>query len=274
MNKVLTSFLLFLICGSLNAQELGPLDLVEKVFTDKKFAKRTSRYSTGEYKGHPNAMDLARNTNLDFRLLSKTENTALINITIVDSLGNGIDTYAHLRKGDKNWEIEAFRALAMTGILERLKSEFEKMTEKQIDSLIKTDKENFKSRKDFDRGFKNIRLTLALDDSIIKHFEANKEKFEKIRNELLDVEIKEDEKSYRKINLGEKIKSDYKELLLTSISTSYYCDNCFEFVIGGMIDNTVGYLYISDGQTIPKTNPSRLIMLREIGNGWYIFKTT
>ena len=81
-------------------------------------------------------------------------------------------------------------------------------------------------------------------------------------------------KKFRRIDLGKKLKSDYKSLLINHISTRYNCENCFEFIIGGMIDNTVGYIYISKGQSIPKMNPSRLIMLREIGDGWYIFKTT
>jgi len=273
MNKLFTSLFLILICGILNAQEFQPLELVEKVFTDKKFSKRTAKFSTGEYKGRPNANGLGEKTNLNFRLLSQSENLAVVNITIIDSLGNGIDTYAHLKKV-KKWKIEAFRALAMTGILEQLKSEFEKMTEQQIDSLIKTDEEAFKSKEDFMREFENIKLTLALDDTIIEHFEKNKEKFEQLNNKLLNIKIEEDEQSYRKINLGRKIQSDYRELLIHSISPRYKCDNCFEYVIGGMIDNTVGYMYIPNGQTLPKMNPSRLIMLREIGNGWYLFKTT
>jgi len=273
MNELLTSLFLILFCGFLNAQELQPLKLVEKVFTDKKFVQKTSKFSTGEYKGHPNVNDLGENTNLKFRLLNQSENSAVVNITIVDNLGNGIDTYAHLKK-DKKWKIGAFRALAMTGILYQIKTEFEKMTEQQIDSLIKTDTENFKSRKDFDIEFENIKLTLDLDDTIIEHFKKNERKFEQLRTELLNIEINEDEQTYRKIDLGEKINFDYKELLLSSISTSNYCDNCFEFVIGGMIDNTVGYLFIPNGQSIPKMSPNRLILLREIGNGWYIFKTT
>lgn len=273
MNRVLTLLFLITTCGLSNAQELEPLELVQKVFTDKKFAKRTGRYSTGEYKGHPNVNDLSSNIKLNFRILDKSENTAVVNITILDSLGKGIDTYTHLKK-DKKWKINAFRALAMTEILEQLKSEFEKMTEEQIDSLVRTDKANFKSKRDFQIQLENINLTLGLDDTIIQHFQDNKEKFEQVRKELLSVKIDKEEKSYKKINLGEKIKSDYKELLLTSISTSYNCENCYEFVIGGMIDNIVGYFYIPEGQIIPKMNPSRLIMLREIGNGWYIFKTT
>jgi hypothetical protein len=272
MRKFLATLILLTICGIVNAQILEPLELVQKVFTDKKFAKKTNKYSTGEYKGHPNANDLSAKTSLNFRLLDKTENTAVVNITILDSLGKGIDTYAHLEK-DKKWKINAFRGLAMTGFMEQAMLEMEKMTEEQIDTLILKD-EAFKSKKDFYQELENIKLTLALDDTIIEHFEKNKEKFEDLKNELQNTKFNKDEQSYRKINLGEQIKMDYKKLLINTISTMYNCESCFEFVIGGMIDNTVGYLYVQDRENLPKMNPSRIIMIREIGNGWYLFKTT
>lgn len=273
MSKKLITLILIAICGIANAQEYKPLELVQKVFTDKKFAKRTNKYSTGEYKGHPNASDLSKNTKLSFRLLDKSENTAVVNVTILDSLGNGIDTYAHLEK-DKDWKIEAFRALAMTGFMEQALVEMEKMTDDQIDTLIKKDNESFKSKEGFYQELENIKLTLALDDTIIEHFEKNREKFEELKNELQNTKFDKEEQTYRKINLGEQIKTDYKKLLISTISTSYNCEDCFEFVIGGMIDNTVGYLYIPNEQNLPKMNPSRIIMIREIENGWYLFKTT
>jgi len=272
MRKFLSTLILLTIFGIVNAQELEPLELVQKVFTNKKFAKKTNKYSTGEYKGHPNANDLSSNTSLNFQLLDKSENIAVVNITILDSLGKGIDTYAHLEK-DKKWKINAFRALAMTGFMEQAMLEMEKMTEEQIDTLIQKD-ETFKSKKDFYRELENIKLTLALDDTIIEHFEKNKEKFEDLKNELQNTKFNKDEQSYRKINLGEQIKMDYKKLLINTISTTYNCENCFEFIIGGMIDNTVGYLYVHDRENLPKMNPSRIIMIREIGSGWYLFKTT
>jgi len=273
MSKILTTLILITIYGIVNAQELEPLKLVEKVFTDKDFAKKTNEYSTGEYNGHPNANDLSANTILNFRLLDKSKNTAVVNITVLDSLGKGIDTYAHLEK-DKKWKIKAFRALAMTGFMEQGMLKMEKMTEEQIDSLIQKDKEIFNSKEDFYRELKNIKLTLAFDDTIIQHFGKNEEKFEELKNELLTINFDKEEQAYRKINLGEQIKSDYHKLLINSISNSFSCENCFEFIIGGMIDNTVGYIYIPNDQDVPKMNPSRIIMIREIGNGWYLFKTT
>ena len=273
MRKYLLTLFMIAICGIVSAQELEPLELVQKVFTDKKFAKNTNKYSTGEYKGHPNANDLSKNTKASFRLLFKSEITAVVNITILDSVGNGIDTYAHLKK-DKTWKINAFRALAMTGILEQALLEMEKMTSKQIDSLIQQGNQTFKSREEFNQQLDNIKLILALDDTIIEHFNKNRTEFEELKNELQNVEFNKEEGSYRKINLGNQVKFDYKELLIESISTSFDCERCFEFVIGGMIDNTVGYFYIPNKEDVPKMNPSRMILIREIGNGWYLFKTT
>lgn len=61
MSKKLITIILIAICGTVNAQEFEPLELVQKVFTDKDFAKSTNKYSTGAYKGNPNANDLSKN---------------------------------------------------------------------------------------------------------------------------------------------------------------------------------------------------------------------
>ena len=273
MRKLLPILILIAICGIVNAQEYEPLELVRKVFTDKNFAKKTNKFSTGEYKGHPNANDLSKDLKLSFRLLVQYENTAVVNVTILDSLGKGIDTYAHLDK-DKNWKIKALRALAMTGFMEQALLEMEKMTEEKIETLIQQNNKTYNSKEDFYQELENMKLTLALDDTIIEHFDNNRKKFEELKNELQNTEFNKEEQPSRKIELGELLETNYKSLLVNSISTSFYCDNCFEFVIGGMVDNTVGYFYIPNKKDVPKMNPSRIIMIREMGNGWYLFKTT
>lgn len=272
MSKLLTTLILLTIFKIVNAQEFEPLELVQNVFTNKEFAKEISNYATGEYKGHPNANDLPININLNFRLLNKSEYTAVVNITMLDSSKKGIDTYVHLKKGEK-WKINAFRALAMTAFMKQSMVKMEEMTEEQIDTLIRKG-ETFTSKKHFYRELENIKLTLALDDIIIKHFEKNKEKFEELKNKLQNIVLNKKEESYQKMNLGNKVKADYRKLLINSISKSIDCKNCFEFIIGGMIDNTVGFFYISNEQNVPKMNTNRIIMIREIGNGWYLFKTT
>ena len=66
-------------------------------------------------------------------------------------------------------------------------SSYEKMSEKQVDSLIKIEKENFKSREDFFTQLENIKLTLALDEKIIQHFKNNESKFEQLKKRLEEI---------------------------------------------------------------------------------------
>lgn len=271
------------------SQELEPLELVEKVFTEQEFIPEIAKYSSGEYNGNPSVNDLAEGTNTSFRLLNQTNKTAVVNVTLTDSLGKGFDTYVHLmkttysdgefdnyvEKKETNWKIVAFRALAMTGMLEDILQEMEGMTENQLDSFLISDmgKETFESKEDFYREMENIKLNLALDNEIIEHFESNRQGFEILKDEILEIEAN-DTSDYKERNLGEKIKTKYKKLLISTVSDSFYCTDCIKFVIGGMIDNSVGYMYIPNENQVPDMSPSRLIMLREIGGGWYLFKTT
>jgi len=271
--KQLFSLLLFLISNLVQSQDLKPLELVQLVFTNETFVNEIPKHSKGEYNGSPNVTDISLGTNLVFNLLGENENRAVINMTLTDSLGQGFDTYVHLVK-ENVWKIEAFRALALTGIIEQLKSEFESMTDAQIDSLVSEESEYFNSKEDFYRELERIKMILELDDVIVDHFNANKEAFDTIMREIQALELNRDVKNIQTVSISDSIQADYGELLISIISTSSHCEDCYEFIIGGMIDNTVGYLYIPGNTDVPEMNPKRLIMLREIGNGWYLFKTT
>ena len=273
MKKIATILILAISSNLVIGQNLKPIELVKKVFLDTTFVNEIPKFSTGEFKGKPNSKSLAANTNLDFELLEENSKTAVVNMTITDSLGKGLDTYIHLKK-EGDWKIYAFRALAMTGFLEQMKTEMEKMTDEQIKSFIESGDERIKSKEDFYRELRNVKLTLDLDENIIKHFKENQEDFQKIIREILSVKIEKEDNEMRQLNVGKYLETDYKELLISNITTSFYCENCYEFTIGGMVDNSVGYFYIPNKEDVPKMNASRLIMIREIGNGWYLFKTT
>jgi hypothetical protein len=203
-------------------------------------------------------------------------------MTILDSTGKkGLDTYLHFEK-DTFWKMSAFRSLAMTGIIEQVKFELEKMTSQQVDELIKKSKKEknndyvvFTSRQDYNFQIGNARLTLELDDNIMKHFLVNKAEFERIKNAAFKElgTIKTDEE--RSTKLLEKMKPAYQKLFISSISFGgYETGNTLNFLIGGMLDNAVGYLYAKDKKDLPEMNSDRVIMIREIGNGWYMYKTT
>jgi hypothetical protein len=65
-------------------------------------------------------------------------------------------------------------------------------------------------------------------------------------------------------------------LFISSVSYGDYelGGGCLVFSIGGMMDNTVGFLYVKDKKHLPKMDDSGVIMIREIGDGWYLYKTT
>jgi len=260
--------------------QIDPMTLVKTVFARDTFPE-LENHITGEYKGHPTGTDLPENVMRDYLLLGENENTAVVNLTIIDSIGVEFDTYLHLVKEENIWKIEAFRALAMTGIIAQVKDELEKMTEAQVDSMIEQSKKDttafsmFKSKEDYQFELSNSRLILESDSNIIKHFQENEIEFNRIKDsvqkEVVQIEIEEEIIQ----TIGTNYKQEYRKLLISSISTGgYELGNCINFRIGGMIDNTVGYLYVKNKKDVPDMNPSRIIMVREIGNGWYIYKTT
>lgn len=133
----------------------------------------------------------------------------------------------------------------------------------------------FKSKQDYNLELINAKLTLELDDNIVKHFLTNRAEFERLKNLALTQLEKEKVYEERRIKLIENYKADYKRLFISSVSTGgYELGNCINFLIGGMLDNTVGYIYVKDKKDLPEMNPNRIIMIKEIKNGWYIYKTT
>jgi hypothetical protein len=271
--------ILMLTFSTAFGQNYEPLDLAKKIFSKDTLAN-IDNYSTGEYKGKPNGQDLQKGTITKFALLGQTEKNAVVGMTIIDSTGKGFDTYLHFEK-DTIWKMNAFRALAMTGIIEQMVQELEKMTPKQIDEIIKKSKTKkgsdgmFKSREDFDFELGNAKLTLELDENIAKHFLTNKLEFERIKNLALKQLETEKVDEERSIKLVESSKKDYRKLLISSVSTGgYELGNVVNFLIGGMVDNSVGYIYVKDKKDLPEMNSDRIIMIKEIGNGWYIYKTT
>lgn len=274
---ILATFLLTVT--TVYGQTYRPLDLAKKIFSQDSFP-HIGNYIKGEYEGRPNGQDLHKGAITRFTLLDQAEKNAVGGMTILDSSGKGIDTYLHFEK-DTVWKMSAFRALAMTGIIEQVKNQLENMTSQQVDEMIAKSKNKKKgdfsiaSRDEYDFQLGNVRLTLELDENIAKHFLANQSEFERLKSLALAQLEKEKTNEEGSIKLIENYKVDYKKLFISSVSTGgYELGSCINFLIGGILDNAVGYIYVKDKKDLPKMNPSNIIMVKEIGNGWYIYKTT
>ena len=107
MKKQIQLFIFLLITNLSFGQNIEPIDLAKKLLNQEEVFDNIDKYSTGEFKGHPNGQDFDKNVQLKFRLLNQSENTAVVNVTIKDSIDVGLDTYLHFEK-DSIWKINAF----------------------------------------------------------------------------------------------------------------------------------------------------------------------
>lgn len=259
-------------------QDSELIDLAQRIFS-KDTLMNIKKYITDGYEG-PAGKDLQKGSTTKFLLLEQTEKKSVVAMTILDQTGKGADTYLYFEK-DSTWKLSAFRALAMTGIIEGAKAELEKMTPQQVEEHIAKSKTMekgqslFSSREEYNYQLGNLKLILELDDNIAKHFVANQAAFERLRDLALKQLGNEKADEERSLKLIENYKADYQKLFISSVSTGgYELGNCINFLIGGMVDNSVGYLYVKNKKDLPEIDSDRIIMIREIGNGWYMYKTT
>lgn len=258
-----------------------PLEIVQQIFSSHPPA-HLEKYFKGNFAQLPNGKDFPSGTTTRSLVLQQTPDAAVVAIAIIAKDGKGSDLYCYFTK-DSTWKIQAIRSLAMTSIIEGALQELEAMTPQQVDEMIQhaaTDSlaksTLFSSREAYNFELGNARLTLALDDSIIHHFQVNKAAFEKIKEAALQELQSKTSDGERAVKLAAALKNDYRKLFIHSIDYGGYelGGQCLNFSIGGMIDNTVGYLYVKDKKQLPEINEDRVIMLREIGDGWYLYKTT
>jgi hypothetical protein len=52
------------------------------------------------------------------------------------------------------------------------------------------------------------------------------------------------------------------------------CGTCIEFLIGGRLSSTVGLLYEPNAAAVPAMDARRIIAIRPLGRGWYLYKTS
>lgn len=269
------TILLFAV-NSVFSQNIGPLELAKLIFTSNSELD-IKKYSIGEYAGEPSWKDFLPETKAEFELLDQTHDKAVVGMTLTSEKGDGFDSYLFFVKENAVWKMSNFRALAQTGIVEQMVNSFGKLSESEIEKLIKTkDPVNpnaiFESREEFDFTLGNAKLIIDFDKNIISHFNKNSSEFERLKTEILkQIEKPKDEQNA----FLKTLQNDYRKLHISAISTDYIgLENCIDFIIGGIGDNLVGYIYVLDKKDLPKMDPSSIILIKEIGNGWYLYKTT
>jgi hypothetical protein len=165
------------------------------------------------------------------------------------------DVYFYLEKA-QGWKVSAVRVLALTGMIEQ--EYLELKAKPNLTEAEKNLSENFK-------------LTLAPDKELKTWFAANRETLDALRRAPLPA--KKGDTIY--VNRDDA-KFPQASALLRKLNVSaagVEANGNVEIVIGGVTDNTVGFIH-SPSKTPPRISPSSYIWVEEVAPHWYLFRTT
>lgn len=240
MNRIL---LLLILTMTVHASEL---DLVKQFFSPHGISNKEFLYTGEMYRLYLDQTtlgeELPTNIEISYKKVEKNDTSAVYSVLLSqDSVG--ANYYIYLSNIENTWKLRALRSLALPPLyymaLEEFKKKENKSAEDSLDIKI---------------------MTLATStDTEIKQF-------------LIDHEAE----------FNELVKLAQKDFDAASKTTKKLCVNTLvnngsgvlEFIISGMIDNSVGFLYVPDNATPPPITEDRYILIDEIVPNWYIFKTT
>jgi hypothetical protein len=236
-------FLFITICDLARASE--PEALVD-FFGHAGIADKSSAYygeMLDNYANEPTLGEsLPGNVQVTFRRLEERSGKAVYAVLLSDG-EHTEDWYAFLVEDNNIWKLSAVRTLALTGTIEYLLNALENKTSR-------THEEEWQ--------YQNMLLILKSDKGLKAY----------LREKLVDFK--------NIIDLFHKGEKEQAEAVAKCLYLNYVKDNdgVVEFNIGGLTDNTVGFLYVPPGKVPPVMDSVEYIYVEEIVEGWYIYKTT
>ncbi|MBF0135268.1 MAG: hypothetical protein HQL65_03450 [Magnetococcales bacterium] len=160
--------------------------------------------------------------------------------------GNHVrDWYSFLRYEQGVWKLGAVRCLALYGPFWIVLQELE-------GKQHRSDDEEWR--------YQNMRLTALGDVELADYFKSNKERLTDLANHAMARQTA-------------AVTRMARQLFLTSAKLDLDA-GWVEITIGGILDNSVGFLFVPDGKQPPAMTPDAYIMVERLAGNWYLFKTT
>lgn len=180
-----------------------------------------------------------------YRPLIKYDANAVYSVTIRND--NIItDWYFYLRKVKNKWKLEAVRTFALPEFF------WSAIHELGIKAVRTPEEEN---------QYDNMRLTANCDSILKDYLKENINSFEQIA-------------SFHSADNAKEALTLAKNLHLSSVIYFRLNRSIVNIIIGGIMDNEVGYLYVPDGIKPPEISPNDFIYVEYIIGNWYIYRTT
>ncbi len=254
-----------------------PIQLAEIICSKKKFPN-IHEYVKGEYNGRPDGSDLPPGSKLSFRLLSQDKNSAVVNVEVATQ-GDQFDYYMYFEKHDI-WKVIAVRKLAMTWNIRELKDALERFSFNLFNELNPRNVNvkrylSFNAKVEYEFELNNAKLTLASDRVLATHFRDNKDKFKKIINNIMTFGITKMNRGLIDLPYTDKLRHLLNEVLIRRVGLDVFYGDSENvlFTIGGILHNTVGYLFATNEKKVPTMDMHNFIVIRRLEKDWFLYKT-
>lgn len=242
--RSLSYVLVFFVSLSVHASEES---LVSQFFGQSGIADKESVY-TGEMLEHyldkPTLGEgLPGGIDIKYRLLEKTEEQSTYAVILTKG-DQSQDWYIYFHNDKGVRQISTVRNLALPGLF------FMGLQELSVKSQ-RTNKEEYQ--------YQNMLLTIKSDSELKDYLINNVSVFNKV------VELAKTDLSAA----NELAKTLYLNFVRRDAASGNIDIN-----IGGIIDNSVGYMFVPDGSQPPGLSPDNYIYIEQVEKQWFIYKTT
>ena len=208
------------------------------------------------------------------QLLEQGLATAVVAVELRDAADRK-DFYLHFGKEAGAWKLLAIRNLAMTHLGPPMVEILSNMPPAEV---AEYDQKHPDASHAFTLG--NLRLWTSADADIAAHFARNRADFQKLLrlmqtgNYFAPARPVSTPTGEQAANADPAVHALLRQLFLAQVTRrETNCASCLEFVIGGKVSSTVGLLYQPTAALLPAMDPDRLIVLKPLGEGWYLYKT-
>jgi hypothetical protein len=207
-------------------------------------------------------------------LLQQGPAAAVVAVELRDSVSRS-DIYLHFGKDGGGWKLQAVRSLAMTRFGATM---LDLLTAMPPAEVAEYNRKHPEADHAFTLG--NLKLWTAADADLAAYFDRHRAEFEQARRlvqagRYFATPDEGHRAGEQAANADPAIGALLQKLFISHVGQrDTHCDTCLEFLIGGLVDNTVGLFYEPNAGAVPTMHPGQIIAIRPLGGGWYLYKTT
>ena len=270
------------------AQSLDALDddpaVLTEAFVRGRLGSAAERAFTGEAAERPISRGrLPRAPRIAVEPLWRDSARALVGVEFSNAQ-TAEDLYVFADSTAAGWRIAAFRNFELPSVyyqqLDRYRNQGERSIREAYAATWARSRERGVSLAQHqavhgtedDRVFAvfNLRLASGSDRDLVRHFEFLRERFEGLRQNL-------SASPARALPLEHDDEAFGEELRYLLVKRAYRpAAGPVRFEVASIGGDDVGYLYCDDpdGACVPTPTPGGVIALRDLGGGWYLYRTT